>query len=139
MLLVYVLAGSALAISALVALNHFLGGWKPARIESLDQAVARLDADFTGFTASGGVVCADGAGALVEEAGTGHLALVLTRGEDWITRRIGPAELQSAEAGGDGVLIIRLCDFTLPKARLAFSEAEEAQRWAERLNAMQQG
>ena len=136
-MLLIVLIGSILGIAAMVMVNVWLGLSEPARLRDLDDAVVRLDTDSVGYEAGeGGLVTPDGLSALVPARDGTHIGLLVARGSDFVIRYLGPGSVRSAEAGEDGVLTLRLNDFTFTPARLNFGSQEPASAWAERLNAL---
>ncbi len=135
MLIVWVLLGSVAGISAMVAVNAWLGLYAPAQLESLDDAIARLDADSVGFNAGEGVMAPDGKSALVTDAAGSRLALLVARGSDFVIRYLEPGQVLSVTADDTGVLL-KLHDFTFAPARLSFETAEQARQWADRLEAL---
>ena len=136
-MLFIVLAGSVVGITAMVLLNMWLGLSEPARLRDLDDAVARLDTDSVGYEAGeGGLVTPDGLSALIPSRDGRTLGLLVARGSDFVIRYLGPGSVRAAEADADGSLQLRLNDFTFAPARLNFSSADQAQFWAERLNAL---
>ena len=136
-MLLIVLIGSVLGITAMVLFNVWLGLSEPAHLSGLDDAVARLDTDSVGFTAGqGGSLTPDGRGALVPAGDGGMIGLLVARGSDFVIRYLGPGSVHAAEADDTGRLIVRLNDFTFAPARLKFAAADEARAWADRLNAL---
>ena len=136
-MLFIVLIGSVLAITAMVMLNVWLGLSEPARLGSLDEAVARLDADAVGYEAGeGGLLAPDGRFALVPAQDGLTIGLLVARGSDFVIRYLGTGSVRSAEADAQGGLLLRLNDFGFAPARLSFGSAETAQSWADRLNAL---
>lgn len=138
MLFVWVMLGSFVGISAMVALNVFLRLGEPARLASLDEAVERLDTDAIGFRAGAGVLSEDGSAALVEENGGKRIGLVTAKGDEFLIRYIEPGLVRGARLGEDAKLTIRLNDFTFPPYTMGFADAGEARMWADKLNAMQE-
>ncbi|WP_417483910.1 hypothetical protein [Maricaulis salignorans] len=138
MLFVWVMLGSFVGISAMVALNVVLRLGEPARLSSLDEAVERLDTDAVGFQAGPGVLAQDGSAALVEENGGQRIGLLKAKGDEFVIRYIGPGLVRAARLAEDARLTIRLNDFTFPPFTMAFADAGEARIWADKLNAMQE-
>jgi len=136
-MLLIVLIGSILGISAMVLVNVWLGLSEPARLRDLDDAVARLDTDSVGYEAGeGGLVTPDGLSALVPARDGTQIGLLVARGSDFVIRYLGPGSVRSAEAGEDGSLMLRLNDFAFAPARLNFGSADVARSWAGRLNGL---
>lgn len=138
MVFVWVIVGSVIGISAMVALNIILRLGEPARLTGLDEAIERLDIDMIGFRAGEGVVASDGSAALVEEAGGQKIGLLAARGDEFVIRYIEPGLVRAARLGEDAKLTIRLKDFTFRPVTIDFADASEARSWADRLNAMQE-
>lgn len=136
-MLFIVLAGSVAGITAMVVVNMWLGLSEPARLRDLEDAVARLDTDSVGYEAGeGGLVTPDGLGALIPSRDGRTIGLLVARGSDFVIRYLGPGSVRTADAGADGLLLLRLNDFAFAPARLNFGSADEAQSWAGRLNAL---
>lgn len=107
------LAGSAVAVGALVAVAAWAKIAKPAG--PLDDAKARalLAAEFPGRALDGLWVATDGAGAL---ARSGGLALVLCQvGDGWAARQIPWAQAVAASFK-NGRLSVDLADIAAPRA-----------------------
>lgn len=137
MLIVWVLIGSVGGITAMVALNAWLGLYEPARLSDLGDAVARLDTDCVGYEAGeGGEVAPDGRSALIPSRDGSVIGLLVARGSDFVIRYLGAGSVRSAQADADGGLLLRLNDFAFAPARLNFGSSEEARAWADRLNAL---
>ncbi|WP_417480820.1 hypothetical protein [Maricaulis sp.] len=135
---VWVMLGSFVGISAMVALNVFLRLGEPARLSSLDEAIERLDTDAIGFRAGEGVLAEDGSAALVEEAGGRRIGLLTAKGDEFVIRYIGPGLVRAARLSEDARLTIRLNDFSFPPYTMGLADAAEARLWADKLNAMQE-
>ena len=130
-----ILAGSAIAITLLVLLNTKLGGWTPARIESLEMAMATLQDDHLGFVPGDGVLSTDGLAALVMTNTDDAVGLVAARGAGFVTRLIRPSDkFRSLEATDAGTLTLALKDDTMKPVVLTFDTAQEASDWAARVN-----
>jgi len=138
MTFVWVVLGSFVGISLMVALNIFLRLGEPARLASLDEAIERLDIDAIGFRAGDGVLAEDGSAALVEESGGGRIGLLTAKGDEFVIRYIEPGLVKAARLTDDGRLTIRLNDFTFPPYTMGFATTAEARVWADKLNAMQE-
>mgnify|MGYP003118545999 CR=1 FL=1 len=134
MVFVWILLGS---LAGMVAVNVWLGLNEPAEIESLEAAVDRIDTDSVGFAAGEGVLAADHKAALVEEAGSERLALVVARNDSHVIRYLTPGAVRGARMGENATVTLRLNDFTFPATDLAFADGSEARHWADRLNALQ--
>lgn len=130
-ILALVLAISALSITGLVLLNRRLGGWTPARLDSLEAAGRCLADDVVGFVPGEGALGSDGAAALVEERGGDRLGLVIARGDRCVTRALRPGELIAVTREG-ATLTLHLADFTFARFATTLKDEETAARWAER-------
>ncbi|MCC5996251.1 MAG: hypothetical protein JJU18_07785 [Oceanicaulis sp.] len=137
--LILILFGSALAVSLVVALNAFLGGWTPSALDNAESAAEALERDVLGFQAGDAAVASsDKRAALVMETGGERLGLALASGASVVSRALRPGEVRSAHTDG-ARLVIKLDDFTLPRAELTLSSEDEAGRWAERVNQFAKG
>jgi hypothetical protein len=123
---------SAVAIAALVALNAWMGGWTPSRIETLDAAIAKLRQDSLSFSAGDGQLSSDQRAALICEAGSDRIGLVLAQGDILLTRIFHPVDIARVVSDGP-TLAIRFRDFTLPNASIAFDDEAMAALWQSRL------
>lgn len=137
MALIWVLLGSIVGISAMVAANHYLGLHTPAVIASLDDAKRKLDIDAVGFRAGTGVLAEDGRSALVEEAGAARIGLLSTQGDTVVIRYLDPGSVRAARMEEGGAITLSLNDFTFAPIRLGLGDAGEARMWADKLNALQ--
>lgn len=131
LILIGVLVVSAVSITGLVLLNRRLGGWTPARLESLDAAARHLTGDVIGFVPGQGVLSADVRAALIEERGGARLGLVLARGDRCVTRALRPEEIIAVHREG-ATLTLHLADFTFARAVVTLDDETIAARWAER-------
>jgi len=133
--LLFVLAGSAIAVAGLVGLNALVGGWSPARIDSLDEAAERLAHDLVGFHGGDGVLAADGRAALILDRDGPRLGLVVALRDRLVSRGIAPGDLTAAEinARDAAALDLRLSDFTFSHAQVRFAAPAEAEAWRTRL------
>ncbi|GJL97016.1 MAG: hypothetical protein DHS20C06_08330 [Hyphobacterium sp.] len=123
---------SAAAISALIALNAWIGGWTPSRIETLDAAIDQIRQDSLSFAAGDGQLSRDQRAALVCEAGSDRIGLVLAQGDILLTRIFHPDDIARVVPDG-ATLAIRFRDFTLPNASIAFDDEAIAAQWQARL------
>ncbi|WP_300556857.1 hypothetical protein [Maricaulis sp.] len=137
MALIWVLLGSIVGISAMVAANHYLGLHTPAVIASLDDAKRKLDIDAVGFQPGRGVLAEDGRSALVEEAGASRIGLLSTQGDTVVIRYLDPGSVRAARMEEGGAITLSLNDFTFAPIRLGLGDAGEARMWADKLNALQ--
>lgn len=131
LILILVLIASAVSITALVLLNRWLGGWTPARLDSLQAAAGHLADDIVGFEAGEGALAVDARAALVEERGGRRLGLVLARGDRCVTRALAPGELIAVTREG-ATLTLHLADFTLNRVVTTLQDETTAMRWADR-------
>jgi len=133
--LLFVLAGSAAAVAGLVGLNAMVGGWTPARVDSLDEAVERLAKDLVGFEPGEGVLAADGRAALVLDRDAPRLGLVIARRDRLVCRGLKAGDIASvaADARDSTSIDLRLTDYTLPQVRVRLSDSAEAEAWLTRL------
>ena len=126
--LLLVLGSSVIAVSLVVAMNAFLGGWTPARFATLDEAAHAIMTDVLGFRPGEGALSADRRAALVLEADRSRLGLALARGDRAVVRALRSGELASAAREG-ARLILTLNDFTLPRAVIDFDSEVQARVW----------
>jgi hypothetical protein len=131
------LAGSVLGITAMVVFNAWLRISPSARLDSLEEAMHRLDVDSVGFEAGEGVLTADGQAALIQERSGACLALLVARGSDVVIRYLTPGTVRDVETDGDDTLRLRLNDFVFAPARLQFDSAGTAAHWADALATLQ--
>lgn len=125
LMLAAILAGSAAAISALILLNRWLGGWTPSRLDSLADAGERLGADVVGFRPGAGALATDRLAALVREEGGDRLGLVIARGDRYVTRALAPGELLSVRREGR-TLTLHIADFTLSRVGVTLEDEAAA-------------
>lgn len=127
--IVTVLGASALAITLLVALNAFMGGWVPARLSDEASIGERICVDVLGFQpGTRRVLDAERMAGLVFEASDARLGLAVCRGDKITVRALLPADIRGVAATGSE-LVITLDDFTLPQATLRLKVPQLAQRW----------
>ncbi|MEE2525590.1 hypothetical protein V0U79_04370 [Hyphobacterium sp. HN65] len=132
MITLLILAGSGLAILALIGLNAWLGGWTPSRIDSLDAALERFRRDYLDIAPAGSVLSSDGKAVLIADANSASTGMVIAQGDILVSRLVAPEDV--AEARPDGAsLMIRFRDFTFPSTRIELADDAEAARWAARL------
>lgn len=132
-LLVLAAVGSIGGVALLIGLNALVGSSKAAPLQSLDDAKAKLSADFIAFRAGQGVVAPDGRGALIEEAGGPRVALVTTLGDRYVIRVLKPGEPADVEVEDTGKLKIKLADFTAPALSVNLGDAAVARTWAAKI------
>lgn len=123
---------SAIAIAALIGLNAWMGGWTPSRVESLEEAAARLKQDLLAFEPADGVIAKDRRAAIILEKNTDRIGLVAAQGDILVTRLIAPADIARARVE-DNVLSLRFHDFTFPDTRFVFDDPNLAAEWQARL------
>ncbi len=128
------LIGSVAGIALLVGLNVLLFGRRIAALDA-DAVTDSLASDVPGFRA-GRHTIADGAHtALIENSADGALYLVAARGSRIASRKLSRGGVRSVARDGKSIAL-RLSDFTLPKAQLAFADEHAAQEWEARLKQM---
>jgi len=127
----WVLAGSVIAVLALVLVNIALTGWRRRPLPDLATATAALRGDLHRFEPADGLVSGDGRAALVA-ARDGGFGLVLAMGDHLATRAC-PWFARGAVTQNDARLRLDLSDFTLPPVTLACQSEAEARFWAQRL------
>ena len=132
--MLYILAGSAIAIGSLIGLNAWMGGWTPSRIDSIDAVIKRLVDDNVVFDAGDCVLATDHQSALVMSTNGSQIGLVVARGDILISRLLDAATIKSAQCDDAGNLIIALRDLTMAKARINLGDAARANDWARKLN-----
>jgi hypothetical protein len=137
MLELYILIGSLIGVSSMVAMAYFMKTWTPARLESLDDARHRLNIDAVGFDAGRAVLSIDGKVALVEEQGGERIGLLAARGDGVVIRYLKSGMIKGARMGEDASLLIGLRDFTFAPVTMKFDDNESSRLWADKLNAMQ--
>lgn len=129
--IVTVLGASALAITLLVALNAFMGGWVPARLSDEASIGERICVDVLGFQpGSRRVLDAERMAGLVFEANDARLGLAVCRGDKITVRALRPTDIRAVTATGSE-LVITLDDFTFPQATLRLKDPQLAQRWVD--------
>ncbi len=128
--LIIVIGASALAVSLLVALNAFIGGWTETRFTDLEAASARIATDVLGFEASHrGVLDNARKTALVFETGEARLGLATCRGDIVTVRALRPGDIRQVAAQGPE-LVVTLDDYTFAEASLRLEDSQSATRWA---------
>jgi hypothetical protein len=137
MLELYILIGSLIGVSSMVAMTYFMKTWTPASLESLDDARHRLNIDAVGFEAGQAALSTDGKVALVEEQGGHRIGLLAARGDGIVIRYLQSGMIKGARMGEDAALRIGLRDFTFAPVIMKFGDNETSRLWADKLNAMQ--
>ena len=131
----FILAGSAIAITLLVVLNAKLGGWTPSRIESLEMAGAKLCDDHLTFVPGDGVLSMDGLASLMASTSQDSVGVVAARGAGFVTRLITHGDqIRTVEPRGDGALTLTFRGDTIRPVTLTLETAQDAHDWARRLN-----
>ena len=128
LLAVLVVAGLALAIGAV----HFAGLSKPARLSHPAEAVAALLADYPDEKPEEPLVDADGLTAIMP-LGEGRVGLVRCMGSRMVTRILTARDVPDAPTHRDGLVELRLRDFTMPRLVSRFDDEGKARRVAEML------
>jgi hypothetical protein len=118
-----VVIGLALVIGAV----HLSGLSKAAHITGPDAAIARFLVDFPDEKPGEAVLSADGKDAFIALQGN-RVGMVHAIGDRYLTRILRAGMVRSVSASGDGLLELRLADFTLPCERARFAAAGEASR-----------
>lgn len=121
-------------IALLVGLNILLFGRSIAALDQ-DAVVASLANDVPGFRAGRHTIAEGSHTALVENDMDGTLYLVAARGSRIASRKLSRGAVRGGDRAGKSIAL-RLADFTLPKAKLAFADEAAAQDWESRLKAM---
>ncbi|HAQ35072.1 MAG: hypothetical protein CMF74_03665 [Maricaulis sp.] len=131
----YILVGSIIAVSAIVAFNVWIGGWTPSRIESADEAARILRQDLLTFE-PGDVrtLSSDGLSALVKSRDGPSIGYLSARGAGHVSRLIEPGHVASTRIEDGSAIVVRFRDFTFPAARITLGDEELAREWAARLN-----
>lgn len=125
------LAISLAGVAALVGLCAFLFGREVARLDTRS-AAARLGHDVPGFRLGHSALSADCRSAMLEDARDGSVWLVTARGDGFVTRRLGRADVKAASRDG-AALNLRFFDFTFPAAMIAFHDEDVARDWELRM------
>lgn len=117
----------ALGLVAIIAVVHFAGGSRPVAALSEDAAMASMALEHSAFQPQHSVLCDRGRTALV--FGTPQLpdepkcvfGVVVQRGRKLVRRLITP-EMIAGLTTQNGVIHLRLRDFTLPQITLALAD-----------------
>lgn len=121
---------SFIAILALAALNAWLG--RTGRLgRTPGDPRERIALDLIDFDEREGQAASDGRAHVALGTSDHDVAVAIRLGDGWVTRRLGPASLQSVNRAGPR-LTLRTHDFTLPVIDLAFGDGEQAARWETR-------
>lgn len=128
--IVTVLGASALAITLIVALNAFMGGWTPARLDDESSIGSRISVDVLGFAPGPRQVLeSDRRAGLVFDQSGERLGLAVCRGDKITVRALRPSDIRAVSVSGAD-LVLALEDFTFPEATLRLKDAQLAKRWA---------
>jgi len=133
----YILLGSGIAISLLVALNVWLGGWSPSRIGSLEVAIARLQDDHLVFTPGEGLLARDSLSALVLDTQSPRVGVVAARGAGFVTRLVPRDGFRTVEARDDGSLLLTFRGDTMRPVTVDTGNAQTAHDWAARIDGLE--
>lgn len=135
-ILICVLGASAISVGLVVALNVWLGGWTPVRLDTIEAAARAVEDQVLGFESSDEAVLARGgrAALILERGDQPRLGLAATGGDRVVVRVLRPGELRSAERDG-AVLTLLIDDYTFPRAWLTLEDADQAEIWLRRVQA----
>jgi hypothetical protein len=125
------LAISLAGVAAMVGLCAFLFGRDVAKLDTRS-AAARLAHDVPGFRLGNSALSADTHSAILENARDGSVWLVTARGDGFVTRRLGRADVKAASRDG-AALSLHFFDFTFPGTVIAFHDEDIARNWEMRM------
>jgi hypothetical protein len=125
------LAISLAGVAAMVGLCALLFGRAVATLDTRS-ATARLASDIPGFRLGNSALSADCRSAMLEDARNGAVYLVTARGDGFVTRKLGRADVKAASRNG-AALALRFSDFTFPAATIAFHDESVARDWETRM------
>jgi hypothetical protein len=125
------LAISLAGVAGMVGLCALLFGREVAKLDTRS-AAARLAHDVPGFRLGNSALSADCRSAMLEDARSGVVWLVTARGDGFVTRRLGPADVKTTSRDG-AALALRFSDFTFPAATIAFHDESVARDWEARM------
>jgi hypothetical protein len=118
---------SVAGIAVMTGLCRFLFGGRTTPLGDAGALAGRLARDIPGFRAGRAALNRDARSALIENVRDGQIYLAVVRGDDLVTRKLGPG----LDIARDGTrLVLTLDDFTLPRAELELADASE---WESRL------
>ncbi|MEN0652017.1 MULTISPECIES: hypothetical protein [Hyphobacterium] len=130
-----ILIGAFAAVSALVGINVWIGGWSTSRIDSIEDAGRVLTQDLLIFEPGvTGVLAADGLAALIESKDGKSVGYLSARGDTFVSRLIEPGSVARADLRDGGVIMLHFKDFTFPSARITLGDDNAAREWAARLS-----
>jgi hypothetical protein len=125
------LAVSLAGVAGMVGLCALLFGRAVATLDTRS-AAARLANDVPGFRLGNSALSADCRSAMLEDARNGAVYLVTARGDAFVTRKLGRADVKAASRDG-AALALRFSDFTFPTATIAFHDEGIARDWEARM------
>jgi len=115
----------AVGVGLIVAAIHFTGGSRSASVASADAARERFAIDYPRERSTTVEITADRRSAFLALAG-GRVGLVHAVGAKFLTRLLGPGDVDAVEIRDDRTLIVCFTDFTFPRARCTFESADAA-------------
>lgn len=123
-----------LGVLAAIALTWAFGGLKDARLASAEEAAARLAELEPGFESDEVTLAEGGAGAMVRGRRDQReaIAALFPFGDRMVSRVLSPTSVVAIDAADDGVLRLRLRDYTSPRIALLLPPGE-AVRWRRRI------
>ena len=123
-----------LGVLAAIALTWVFGGLKDARLASAEEAAARLAELEPGFESDEVTLAEGGAGAMVRGRRDRReaIAALFPFGDRMVSRVLSPTSVVAIDAADDGVLRLRLRDYTSPRIALLLPPGE-AVRWRRRI------
>ncbi len=129
-----VLLIAPVGVLAAIGLTWLCGGLVDVRVESQEEAAARLRELEPGFEVERVSLDVEGRGAMIcgRRDGQPRFAALFAFGDAFVSRVFCPEELQGVQIGDSGVIVIRRRDFTCPQIRLHL-ETGEAAGWRRRL------
>jgi hypothetical protein len=119
-----------LGVLAAIGLTWAFGGLKDARLVGAEEVAARLAELEPGFESDEITLAEGGAGAMVRGRRDQReaLAALLPFGDRMVSRVLSPGSVVAVEEADDGVLRLRLRDYTSPRIALLLPPGE-AVRW----------
>ncbi|MEZ4382886.1 MAG: hypothetical protein R3A79_16240 [Nannocystaceae bacterium] len=131
---VFFLILAPIGVLAAIGLTWIFGGLSDARLGDAEEAARRLAELEPGFESDEVTLAEGGAGALVlgRRDRRPAIAALIPFGDRLVSRVLSPKAVVAVEAADDGVLRLRLGDYTSPRIALRLP-AGEAQRWRARI------
>jgi hypothetical protein len=129
------LAGSLIGVAMIVGLNLVLFGRAKPALGNIQDLGGRIATDVPGFRAGNGIVGKDGSIALVTDSAGCSIFLIKAFGDRVVTRKLSHGVLRDVSADGS-TLLLKLKDFTLPKARIVLKSETVARDWEARLKTL---